>query len=174
MKRDRSEAEAPSATEKQRRGAEGSIAAGAAAPTVLDSAEFEVGHARRCLRPPRAHARGQTMCAEMLAHDERRETVIKRSREILKLSKGAIFTLHRGDVEKATQQLAGAERVARELLPTVEAEDLRRGAYASGLEEWVGASVWPRCRPLGPPSDLQRAAVQRGVHSCASWKRARS
>lgn len=87
------------------------------------------------------------MCAEMLAHDERRETVIKRSREILKQSKGAVFAMHRGEVERATQQLARAEDVAKELLPTVQAGDLRRGAYASGLEEWVGAPVSRLARP---------------------------
>lgn len=75
----------------------------------------------------------------MEAHDERREVVIKRSREILKQAKAAIFALHRGDTARAQKLLGGAEAVARELLPTVEAEDLRRGAYSSGLEEWVGA-----------------------------------
>jgi len=51
--------------------------------------------------------------------DEQRDTVIKRSRDITKASKVAIYCLHRGEMDKADAQIALALAAADELLPLV-------------------------------------------------------
>lgn len=75
---------------------------------------------------------------EMQAYDEQREEVIKKSRDIGKLAKQAIFSLHRGAIEEAEGRLAGALKVAQALLPIIEREPtLRHGGFSFGLEEYV-------------------------------------
>lgn len=79
----------------------------------------------------------------MRQYDEQREAVIKRSRDIQKLSKQAIFSLHRGATDEARSRLEGAEKAARELLPIVQANPLLRpGSYANAIEEVRPARGW--------------------------------
>jgi predicted translin family RNA/ssDNA-binding protein len=79
----------------------------------------------------------------MALYDEQRDTVIKRSRDITKASKVAIYCLHRGEMEKADAQIAEAIKVADELWPIVETQSqLRYGSYAAGLEEYAEAAVF--------------------------------
>ena len=54
-------------------------------------------------RPP-ARSDFERIDSELRAYDEKREQVIKRSRDIGKLSKQAIFSLHRGADEEAQQR----------------------------------------------------------------------
>lgn len=73
--------------------------------------------------------------------------MIKRSRDILKLSKTAIYSLHRDDQKKAKEQLDKALKVAREdVLPLV--EDFPRlrtmGSISGGLEEYAEARAFER------------------------------
>lgn len=77
----------------------------------------------------------------MEAYDEARETIIKRSREILKGSKQAISSLQRGDQKKAESLLQEAERVMKELLPETKNHPLLReqGAFSAAMEEYVEA-----------------------------------
>ena len=80
---------------------------------------------------------------EMALYDEQRDTVIKRSRDITKASKVAIYCLHRGETEKATAHIAEAEKIADELWAIVkENSTLRYGSYAGGLEEYAEAAVF--------------------------------
>ncbi|KUF77745.1 hypothetical protein AM587_10006889 [Phytophthora nicotianae] len=51
------------------------------------------------------------MNQEMHEYDEMREKIIKRSREILKASKQAIFALHRSDKAEALKLLGSAEKI---------------------------------------------------------------
>lgn len=80
----------------------------------------------------------------MVSEDEQRESLIKRSREVLKLSKNAIYALHRGEVAKAGEMVASATELAkRDLLPLVTtAPALRTGALSAALEELAEASVF--------------------------------
>ncbi|KAI9993919.1 hypothetical protein PInf_016441 [Phytophthora infestans] len=55
------------------------------------------------------------MNQELHEYDEMREKIIKRSREILKSSKQAIFALHRSDTAEALRMLGDAEKVIPEL-----------------------------------------------------------
>lgn len=102
------------------------MATGGSAPAeILDAAEFA------------------SLKREQEVDDERRETVIKRSRDVVKLSKHAIFATHRGDHDKADSLLAQARRAAEELLPLVtESPGLRAGTFSAGLEEFAEASIF--------------------------------
>ena len=79
----------------------------------------------------------------MVLYDEQRDTVIKRSRDVTKAAKVAIYCLHRGELDKADAQIAVAVQAADELLPLVEKEpQLRYGSYAGGLEEYAEAAIF--------------------------------
>lgn len=84
------------------------------------------------------------MRSQMIAEDELRETLIKRSREVLKLSKNSIYSLHRGQVAVATAQVAQAKELAkRDLLPLIVSNpQLRHGALSAALEEYAEAAVF--------------------------------
>lgn len=96
----------------------------------------------------------------MALYDEQRDTVIKRSRDITKASKVAIYCLHRGEMEKADAQIAQALKVADELLPIVESNaQLRYGSYAGGMEEYAEAAVFAhfiRTGKILPSAQLTR------------------
>jgi predicted translin family RNA/ssDNA-binding protein len=80
----------------------------------------------------------------MQEEDDTRETLIKRSRDVLKLSKNATYALHRGDSEGALGMLARAKAAAQaDLLPLLTAHpQLRFGALSSALEEYAEAVVF--------------------------------
>eukprot|EP00963_Diacronema_lutheri_P006259 scaffold541_cov335-Pavlova_lutheri.AAC.4 len=85
----------------------------------------------------------QRMKQEMTKYDAEREVVIKRSRDIQKLSKQAIFSLHRKDVVKASKQIEDALAAAKEIEPVVQANPtLRGGSFSSALEEYAEAVIF--------------------------------
>ena len=78
----------------------------------------------------------ERMSAALQSFDEQREKVIKKSRDIGKLSKQAIFSLHRGQAAEAAARLEAAQEAAQELLPLIRATPaLRSGSYAHAVEE---------------------------------------
>eukprot|EP01024_Parvocaulis_polyphysoides_P005307 TRINITY_DN11328_c0_g1_i1.p2 TRINITY_DN11328_c0_g1~~TRINITY_DN11328_c0_g1_i1.p2 ORF type:complete len:250 (+),score=36.71 TRINITY_DN11328_c0_g1_i1:125-874(+) len=80
---------------------------------------------------------------EMKEYDEKREKVIKRSRDVLKNSKQAIFGLQRGDFERCDKLLKEAEEAANELMPLIQEDPmLRQGSFANSLEEFAEAWVF--------------------------------
>ncbi|KAL4159635.1 hypothetical protein PRNP1_000210 [Phytophthora ramorum] len=98
------------------------------------------------------------MNREMHEYDEMREKIIKRSREILKASKQAIFALHRADRDEALKLLDNAEKVIPELVAlTEENPSLRDGALSSSLEEYTEAKCF--CYYLDTKSLLPRRDV---------------
>lgn len=127
---------------------------------VLGSQKPAVRFALRMATPPPAkRQRHITMAAtnmldtsdfdriegEMRAYDEKREQVVKRSRDIQKLSKQAIFSLHRGADKEAEGRLAAAKKAAEELLPVIkENPTLRPGSYSNAIEEYAEALAF-RC-----------------------------
>ena len=56
------------------------------------------------------------------AQDKERENIIKKSRDIQKLSKNAVFSLHRGQLDTATKQLKDCAKAANEIQSTILAE----------------------------------------------------
>jgi len=84
-----------------------------------------------------------TLGEELAAFDKTREEVIKTSRDVQKLSKQAIFSLHRNDIERAEKQLEEAITIARSLIPlTVERPQLRNGSLSNSLEEWAEGVIF--------------------------------
>lgn len=102
--------------------------------------------------------------AEMKTYDEQREIIIKRSRDVQKLSKQAIFSLHRGNDDEAAKRLAGAEAAAAELLPLIEATPaLRGGSFAAACEEYAEAvilRVYLREGRLATRAEVKLAAAE--------------
>ncbi|OQR82611.1 hypothetical protein ACHHYP_15728 [Achlya hypogyna] len=85
----------------------------------------------------------QRMSADMEAYDEKREMVIKQSRDILKASKQAIFAMHRGNMEEASDKLEVADQVIQALAPVIlEEATLRNGAFSSAMEEYAEAQCF--------------------------------
>jgi predicted translin family RNA/ssDNA-binding protein len=77
---------------------------------------------------------------QLEAFDEKRETIIKESRDILKLSKQAIYSVHRDDLEKAEAQLKEAEAFKARLEKEIGKEpELRTGGFSGALGEYVEA-----------------------------------
>ena len=77
---------------------------------------------------------------KMVAFDEKREQVIKRCRDVQKLSKQAIYSLHRQETDKARNQLNLAMNKAQAISNEFEfASDpsLRSGSFQNAMEEWV-------------------------------------
>lgn len=105
-------------------------AAAEAAATLVDDSLFDAVRGR------------------MDAYDAAREDVIKRSRDVQKLSKQAIFALHKsgeGGRAKATKNLsdaaAKAKAIAAELLVGA-GVSLRKGSYGNALEEWAEGRIF--------------------------------
>ena len=77
---------------------------------------------------------------KMVSYDAKREQVIKRCRDVQKLSKVSIFSLHRNEKEKARKQLndamCKAQSISLEFSFSTEPE-LRSGSFQNAMEEWV-------------------------------------
>ncbi|EQC40619.1 hypothetical protein SDRG_01702 [Saprolegnia diclina VS20] len=85
----------------------------------------------------------QRMSADMEAYDEKREIVIKHSRDILKSSKQAIFAMHRGNMDEASEKLEVADQVIQQLAPLImEEPTLRHGSFSSAMEEYAEAQCF--------------------------------
>ncbi|MEM4263429.1 MAG: hypothetical protein QW666_00855 [Candidatus Woesearchaeota archaeon] len=84
------------------------------------------------------------MRKEMEVFDAAREQLIKDSRDILKLAKGAIYSVHRHDLKEAERQLEEAKAAIKKMnLLLKKDESLASvGAYSEALEEYVEASCY--------------------------------
>ena len=79
----------------------------------------------------------------MVEEDEKRESLIKRSRDVLKHSKQAIYALQRGDAANADMLIQSAKAAALPLLALLSASpQLRFGAMSAALEEWAEAFIF--------------------------------
>jgi len=96
--------------------------------------------------PPRIDEKEfQSLKKELEAYDASRDTIIRECRDITKLSKQAIYSLHRDDAKTARQQLADAEKVIAKLLKDIgDDPTLRTGGFSASLEEYVEAKAFLR------------------------------
>lgn len=70
-------------------------------------------------------------------YDKLREGVIKDSRDVQKLSKQAIFSIHRNNLKQASAQLDEALEKAKVIMQVVDQHpSLRNGAFSNSLEEY--------------------------------------
>ena len=76
-------------------------------------------------------------------HDAARDTIIRECRDITKLSKQAIYSLHRKDAKTAKQQLLEADTVIAKLLKEIKNDpSLRTGGFSASLEEYTEAKAF--------------------------------
>eukprot|EP00343_Euplotes_focardii_P011395 CAMPEP_0205831690 /NCGR_PEP_ID=MMETSP0206-20130828/44798_1 /ASSEMBLY_ACC=CAM_ASM_000279 /TAXON_ID=36767 /ORGANISM="Euplotes focardii, Strain TN1" /LENGTH=182 /DNA_ID=CAMNT_0053136555 /DNA_START=42 /DNA_END=587 /DNA_ORIENTATION=- len=107
------------------------------------------------------------------AYDTTRETVIKRCRDVQKLSKNSIYSMHRGALEKAQKQLAEAKTLAEDIIPQLEEYPaLRKGSYSNAMEEYAEAMlflVWLQERVVAPPERLVLVNTEEYVGGLADF-----
>ena len=85
----------------------------------------------------------QAMRESMALEDADREQVIKRSRDVQKLSKQAIYSLHRDDFARAESQLAEARAAIVGINAFVGTSAmLRGGSFSASLEEYAEALIF--------------------------------
>lgn len=115
---------------------------------------------------------------EMREFDEKREVVIKKSRDVQKNSKQAIFSVHRGDIDQANSRLKSAEAGYAELEPLInETPGLRSGSFSHAMEEYAEARIFlhfHETKTLLVPSDLPQVRLKGSLahpratsHSCS-------
>jgi predicted translin family RNA/ssDNA-binding protein len=74
----------------------------------------------------------------MDAYDKLREQVIKDTRDVQKLSKQGIFSVHRGNLKAAKAQLDDAQAKAKAILALIaDQPTLRQGSLSNCIEEWA-------------------------------------
>ena len=85
------------------------------------------------------------MKKELESFDASRDTIIRECRDITKLSKQAIYSLHRDDMKTAKQQLVDAEKVIAKLLVQIKKDqNLRTAGFSASLEEYTEAKAFLR------------------------------
>eukprot|EP00756_Hemistasia_phaeocysticola_P061491 Hpha_TRINITY_DN4968_c0_g1::TRINITY_DN4968_c0_g1_i1::g.51477::m.51477 len=97
--------------------------------------------------------------ARMDEFDAKRELVIKGGRDIVKLAKFAVYSVHRKNISKAEEQLEEACALAKSLIAEHIAERpaLRPGMFSGALEEWAEAVMflqWAKTKTLPAPQDI--------------------
>ncbi|OQS05210.1 hypothetical protein THRCLA_02613 [Thraustotheca clavata] len=103
------------------------------------------------------HGSFQRMSMEMDAYDEKREVIIRQSRDILKASKQAIFAMHRGNMDEASDKLELADQVIEQLAPVIQAEQsLRHGSFSSAMEEYAEAQCFRHFLTAGTLVSLEQ------------------
>ena len=96
--------------------------------------------------------------ARMDAYDKLREDVIKQSRDVQKLAKQAIFSVHRGSLGDAQKKLDEAKKIGLAILGMIEEHPtLRAGAFSNSLEEWAEGALtldWVKNSRIMPRADM--------------------
>lgn len=100
------------------------------------------------------------MRKELEAYDQMREQLIKRSRDILKDAKAAIYALHRGDRTEAGRLLASARTAINDCEALLQKDPHLGsvGAYSEALEEYTEAACYHGVlveRKLPTPAQLK-------------------
>lgn len=81
---------------------------------------------------------------EFHAYDEEREKLIKKSRDVLKLSKLVIYAVHRDEMKEATELVREIEKEKKELekIATHDAKMAYEGSYKVAIQEYVEAILY--------------------------------
>lgn len=84
------------------------------------------------------------MATELSEFDSKREEIIKDSRDILKLSKLAVYHAHRGDLNYAKKNIEDAKvmigQIKAEIKKIKGLDSI--GAFSAALQEWVEAATY--------------------------------
>lgn len=89
-------------------------------------------------------------------YDEAREKLIKKSRDLLKLSKQVIYAVHRDELPNAAQLVRLMEQEKKELekIATHDAKMVYEGSYKIALQEYVEAVLYHEFVRTGKLPDL--------------------
>ncbi|HLC51976.1 MAG TPA: hypothetical protein VJI98_01900 [Candidatus Nanoarchaeia archaeon] len=79
---------------------------------------------------------------EIQAYDAQREELIKKSRDVLKLSKQVIYAVHRGDSAVSLVNQMEKEKRALDSIATHSAKMLSEGSYKIAIQEYVEALLY--------------------------------
>ncbi|MBI2145872.1 hypothetical protein HYU22_00855 [Candidatus Woesearchaeota archaeon] len=81
---------------------------------------------------------------EFHAYDEEREKLIKKSRDVLKLSKQVIYAVHRDEMKAAAELVKEIEKGKKELerIATHDAKMTYEGSYKIAIQEYVEAILY--------------------------------
>jgi len=84
------------------------------------------------------------MQKELAAYDSQRELLIKKSRDVLKLSKQIIYAVHRGDLNQAQSQIKEIEKELSKLNQITKHSHalLSEGSYKIAVQEYVEALLY--------------------------------
>jgi translin len=93
---------------------------------------------------------------EFQAYDEQRELLIKKSRDVLKLSKLIIYALHRDELKNAAELVKQIEKERKELEKIAEHSNkmLYEGSYKVALQEYVEALLYYEFIKIGKLPEL--------------------
>lgn len=86
----------------------------------------------------------EEMKKEMLKFDEHRELLIKKSRDVLKLSKQVIYAAHRADLKEAEKLANDMKKELKDLNQYVEKNPkmYHQGSYKTAVQEYVEAMLF--------------------------------
>ncbi|MFC1801755.1 hypothetical protein ACFLZB_04810 [Nanoarchaeota archaeon] len=86
----------------------------------------------------------QNMQKELEDYDSQRELLIKKSRDVLKLSKQIIYAVHRGDLKQAQSQIKDIEAQLAQLNQITKPSTflLSEGSYKIAVQEYVEAILY--------------------------------
>jgi len=95
------------------------------------------------------------------SYDIGRRIMIKHSNDILKLSKQAIFALHRDDVKQAEENLAESKKLIEYLETKIKKDKGLRyeGAFWAAMEEFVEASFFYQYIKTGKVTEIKDMRV---------------
>jgi predicted translin family RNA/ssDNA-binding protein len=99
---------------------------------------------------------------EYQTHREMRHKLIQKSNGVLRESKQAIFSLHRGDKKKAKQQLSSVKKAFQDLQKNLlkkHPELKLQGAYLAAMEEYVEAEFFYQALTVGKVKDIKGVQI---------------
>jgi predicted translin family RNA/ssDNA-binding protein len=80
---------------------------------------------------------------EIEQYTEKREDLIKKSRDVISLSKQIIYNVHRGDLKQAEKFVKDIKKIVSDLRKVVEKEpSLEMGSYKVAVQEYVEAACY--------------------------------
>lgn len=98
---------------------------------------------------------------DLLAYSAKRRDVIKMTGDALHLSKRAIFAMHRDNMKEATQKIAEAEKIFKDLNKKY-SKDSRikeEGSYKAGIEEYVEAVLFHQFLSTGKIGEIKSLPI---------------
>ena len=77
-------------------------------------------------------------------YDNKREELIKKARDVLKLSKQVIYSIHRKDMKEAAKLVSGVKKAKNELdkIASCDNKLFYEGSYSQAMQEYVEALTY--------------------------------